>query len=212
MSLKHPPSFSPEDGDDYAHWKKDAEVWSLFSSEAKNKHGAAIYLSLKGSARDAIRGLTVDVLQADTGMEQVIAKLDEVFLKDSATRAYCAFRDFVEYRRSSGDSFSTLFVEFEKRYREVEKHQMILPTGAKAYFLLQAANLTQESERLARTTADLTYDSMKSQVQKVFGELVGNGDETLPMKTEEINFTRGYQRGRGRGSNQRARPFRRKLI
>ena len=43
MSLKHPPTFDPEEGDDYVNWKKDAEVWSLLTTEATTKHGKAIY-------------------------------------------------------------------------------------------------------------------------------------------------------------------------
>ena len=215
MSLKHPPTFSPEEGDDYVNWKKDAEVWALFTTEAKSKHGAAIYLSLKGTARDAVRGITSADLQKETGLEEVVKLLDAVYLKDIATQAFCAFKDFVDYRRSSGDSFSTFIVEFEKRNREIIKHEMKLPTGAQAYFLLQAANLTSENERLARATATLDYDSMKTQIQKVFGETIGNVDETLPVKTEEANYTRGFQgqgsRGRGRSMSQRTRmPFQRR--
>ena len=73
-----------------------------------------------------------------------------------------------------------------------------LPTGAKAYFLLQAANLTIYNERLARATAKLDYADIKIQIQKVFGVTVGNGDDTLPIKTEGCNYTRGRPyRGRG---------------
>ena len=85
------------------------------------------------------------------------------------------------------------------RYREVENHDMVLPSGAKAYFLLQAANLTIDNERLARATAKLDYNDMKTQIQKVFGENVGNGAETLPVKTEECNAVEecNYTRGGG---------------
>ena len=76
---------------------------------------AAIYLSLKGTARDAVRGISSDELKKDTGFQEVIKLLDAVYLKDTATRAYCAFKDFVDYRRSSGDTFSTFIVEYDKR-------------------------------------------------------------------------------------------------
>ena len=102
-----------------------------------------------------MRGISAETLKSDTGFDEVIKILDSVYLKDTATRAYCAFKDFVEYRKSSGDTFAVFIVEFEKRYREVEKHEMTLPTGAKAYSLLQAANLTIDNERLARATAKL---------------------------------------------------------
>ena len=213
MSLKHPPNFSPEDGDDYGNWRKDTEVWTKFTTEPKEKHGAAVYLSLKGTARDAVRGISVGDLEKATGFDEVIKLLDAVYLKDRATQAFCAFKDFVDYRRGSGDSFATFIVEFEKRNREIVKHAMTLPTGALAYFLLQAANLTIDNERLARATATLDYDSMKAQIQKVFGETIGNPDETLPVKTEEVNYTRGFgrgNRGRGRGSLRSRPPFQRR--
>ena len=84
---------------------------------------------------------------------------------------------------------------------------MKLPTGAKAYFLLKAANLTTDNERLARTTANLDYEDMKNQIQKVFGDTAGNADGTLPFKTEDCNYAsyrgRSGIRGRGRPSQRR---------
>ena len=167
--------------------KQDISVWRLCTKDEKKKHAAQVYLSLKGAAREAVRGIAHEDLVKDDGFETLIAVLDKIYLKDTATQAYCAFRDFVEYRRSGGETFSVFFIEFEKRYREVEKSDMKLPSGVKAYFLLQAANLTTENERLARTTAKLEFDDMKVQLQKVFGEAQGNGkDAAVPIKTEEV--------------------------
>ena len=108
----------------------------LIKEDNKKQCGAAVYLSLQGTARDAVRGIETKVLQTEQGVDELFKLLDAVYLRDDATKAYCAFKDFVEYRRSSGETFSIFIVEFEKRYREVEKHKMVLPTGAKAYFLL----------------------------------------------------------------------------
>ena len=103
-TIKNPPTFNPDsEGDDYGNWKKDVEVWHLFTSEGKGKQGAAVYLSLKGTARDAVRGLDAAKLKSDTGFEEVLNLLDTVYLRDTATQVYCAFRDFAEYRRSSGE-------------------------------------------------------------------------------------------------------------
>ena len=153
----------------------------LVGDVKKKQHGAAVYLSLHGRAGDAMRSNT------EHGLEELIRLLDALYLKDSATQAYCAFRDFVEYRRRCGETFSVLIVEFEKWYRDVKKHDMKLPTGAKAYFLLQAANLTLDNEQLVRATTKIDYDDMKNQIQKVFGDTVGNADHSLPVKTEESN-------------------------
>ena len=98
------------------------------------------------------------------------------------------------------EKLAVFIAKFEKQYRYVEKHHMKLLIGAKAYILLQAANLTIDNEQLARVTAKLDDDDMKNQVQKVFGDTVGNTDDTLPVKTEEFNYTtyRGQGGMRGR--------------
>ena len=115
MSIKNPPTFCSEDGDDYRAWKQDISVWRLCTKDEKKKHAAQVYLSLKGAAREAVRGIAHEDLVKDDGFETLIAVLDKIYLKDTATQAYCAFRDFVEYRRSGGESFSVFFIEFEKK-------------------------------------------------------------------------------------------------
>ena len=55
MSSKQPPFFNPEN-DTYENWKKDIEVWRLLADE-KVKKGPAVYLSLQGDARSAVRHL-----------------------------------------------------------------------------------------------------------------------------------------------------------
>ena len=187
------------------NWKKDIQVWKVIvGSEKKKQSAAAVYLSLKGTARDAVRDVDLEALQSDNGLEELIELLDGVYLKDTSTQAYCAFRDFVGYKRASGESFATFVVEFEKRYREITKYKMELPSGAKAYFVLQAANLTEENERLARTTVDeLEYDDMKKQIQKVFGDPVGGDGGALPVKSEDCMYTNNYRGGRGGRSRGR---------
>ena len=188
-NMKTPPIFNPEENGDYTNWKMDVEVWRMITKEDKKKHGPAIYLSLQGSAREKVRSIDMEKLSSDTGYEEVIALLDSVFLKDESTRAYVAFKTFVEYRRKMGESYQSFIVAFEKLYTEIAKHKMELPSGAKAYFLLQAANMSEENERLARVSATMDYDSMKDTVQKVFGNNNADG-ESLPVKMEEVNFTK----------------------
>ena len=40
--------------------------------------------------------------------------LDEIFQSDETSRAYHVFKDYVEYRRSSDQSFSSFVTEYEK--------------------------------------------------------------------------------------------------
>ena len=204
-SLKTPPTFNPEGGDDYVNWKLDVDVWRMITKEEKKKHGPAVYLSLQGSARDKARSINQTTLNSDDGYEEVIRLLDSVFLKDESTRAYVAFKEFVEYRRKMGESYSTFIVAFEKLHTEIAKHKMKLPNGAKAYFLLQAANMTEENERLARVSAKMDYDNMKETLHKVFGNNQCTEGDSLPIKTEEVNYTRRQIPRKGYFQNQRGK-------
>ena len=115
-NLKSPPVFSPDENDDYVSWKTDVSVWKAFTETKVEKLGPAIYLSLKGKAREAVRSMDVDNMAKAGGYELIIGELDKVFLSDETSRAFCAFKEYYEYRRSSGEGFSEFIVEFEKRY------------------------------------------------------------------------------------------------
>ena len=181
---KAPPVFNPDEGDAYENWKVDVNVWQLFTKDEKKRQGPAVYLSLKG-ARNAVCALKPAELAEDDGIEKIIETLDKVFQSDESTRAYHAFKEYVEYRRSSGVNYSNFIIDYDKRYREIQKYKMELPTGAQAYFMLQAANLPADLEKLARATAKLEYEDMKDKLQKVFcdSEQIESGD-TIPTKDE----------------------------
>ena len=86
-------------------------------------------------------------------------------------------------------------------------YKMDLPEGVQAFFLLNAANMTEENEKLARTTAGkLTYSNMKETIMRIFGDPGAVGDEVKAPAIKEEVFYAGYRRGsnrrsgRGRGS------------
>ena len=80
--LASPPSFNP-DTDDYENFKSDVEVWKMLIKEDNKKQcGAAVYLSLQGTARDAVRGIETKVLQTEQGVDELFKLLDAVYLRD----------------------------------------------------------------------------------------------------------------------------------
>ena len=175
--IKYPPVFDPDEDNDYVSWKNDVEVWKLYTSEDK-KLGLAIYLSLKGKARDAVRELKPQDLNADDGFDIVIRNLDSVYLKDETIREFCAFQEFHSYKRSSGENFSDFIVKWEHLYQKIVQFDMKLPEGVKAYFLLNAANMSAEYDKFARTTVkELNYAEMKDKVMKIFGDPLMTDDK-----------------------------------
>ena len=74
---------------------------SIYQGSTK-RQWPTVYLSLKGRAREAARGISINDLKKDDGVEEILRILDEIF---QTTRAYHAFKDYVEYRPSSDQNF-----------------------------------------------------------------------------------------------------------
>ena len=202
------PVFHVEEDDDYLAWKNDIEVWKMLTDVKTEKLGAAVYLAVKGKAREVLRNLKPEDLGKAGGFEAVIAALDAVYLKDETTQAYCAFKDFYEFRRSSGQGFAEFIVEYDQLYHKVKKYGMELPEGVQAFFLLKAANIASESEKLARATAKLEYKDMREKLARIFGDPgVLEEKGRAPDVKEEVLYGQDYEKkkyiGRGRSANQR---------
>ena len=77
---------------------------------------------------------------------------------------------------------------------------MDLPEGVQAFFLLNPTNMTEENEKLARTTAGkLTYSNMKETIMRIFGDPGVVRDKVKAPAIKEKVFYAGY----GRGSSRR---------
>ena len=100
---------------------------------------------------------------------------------------YWVSRDFVEYWRTSIDSLSVFFSEFEKQYQEVEKHETILRLDLKDFF---STRRKLNLRYWARTAAKLEFDEIKQQLQKAFGEAIFNSkDGAVSLKAEGTLYT-----------------------
>ena len=139
--LKDPPTLS--DDVDYADWKIDLEIWELYTSLAKNRRGPALYLSLKGKARDCIRGLTKEQIGAENGVETIKKRLDEVMQSDENMRTFTCFKTFYDYRRPAGCSIQEFIIKYERLYCKLGAFNIELPEGVQAFFLLTAANISE---------------------------------------------------------------------
>ena len=78
-SSKVPPPF--KEGDDYDVWRKDLELWQLFTDLEAKKQAIAVHLSLSGRARSATNELTVEEMGGENAMK-LLAKLDRVYARD----------------------------------------------------------------------------------------------------------------------------------
>ena len=206
--LKGPPVFDSTAGS-YERWKEDLAIWQILTDLSPPKQAQYLYLSLTGKAKSAVGDVkAADIATNEEGVKFITDKLDQVFLKDANTRAFYAFQEFYDYKRGDGDSFETFIVRFEQLYNKVAEFKMVLPDGVRAFFILRAANISAENNRLlVRTTAgELSYAQVKDKLKKVFGNLSGDDDgEDISVKEEEDVMYSTYNNNRGGRGRSRGR-------
>ena len=188
-SLKAPPVLT--DDINYADWKCDLQVWEMLTELEDKKKGPALFLTLpqKGKARECLRELTPARIGSDNGFKLIVEKLDGVYLEDINYRTFCAFKLFYEFRRSADMTIKDFIIAYESLYHKLDEFDVQLPEGVQAFFVLTAANVDEESERLARVTCpELTYNDMKSTILKIFNDpSASSEDSKIPaIKSEPV--------------------------
>ena len=209
----------------YLMWKKDVEIWQILTSLPKEKQGLDLYMSLEQKYKQFVN-LTVQELSAATGVESIIAKLDELLLQDKDTLAYEAYERFDKFRKVGDMSMVEYINKFDQLYNKAAEYDLTLGTGVLAYLLLKGASLPDSDVKMVRLSlTKLDYSSMKKQLLSVSASFSAASDPSGPqlippekrIKMEDFSDEahwnssmrgrggswgsyRGYS-GRGRGSN-----------
>ena len=168
----------------YSEWKHEVKVWENFINYEKVKLGPCLFLSLSGDARAAAHEIPLDDLNKDDGLDTLIAKLDELYLKDKEGSAFEAYESFEKYQRPNDMDINRYINAFERLYQKAKNFTLVLPDGVLAYRLLKSANLSSEHEQLAKATLpSLTYANMKKQLKKIFND-VSTASSPISVKVE----------------------------
>ena len=114
----------------YTDWKKLLQIWTGFTSLEKKKQGPALVLTLDGKAQEAALELTSDEIYADSGVPNIIKRLDKIYMKDSLTEKYNAIENFESFKRS-GNNMKEFLIEFDKRLKI--KNYITYPDDLLAY-------------------------------------------------------------------------------
>ena len=174
----------------YDSWKKSVTIWSTFTSLPAAKQGAAVLLTLEGSARDAVLELSEDQISGDNGLPNVIKRLDELYLKDKTLQKYKAFDAFDNYRWPSHTPIPEFLHEFNMLSDKLQSYGTTLSDDLLAYKLLKATNLSPDHEKLAKATCKLKYKSMKDQLHKIFADMTTTSSPgATGLQANEIHIT-----------------------
>lgn len=152
-----PPTF--EEGEPYKSWKNEVNIWTRVTDLEEKKQALAVALALSGRARDMAMEIPVDNLNKDTGIATLLAKLDNLFLKEEKDRLYKAYSDFDHIIKEVYMSMADYIIDFEQHYSRMRKYNMELPNAVLAFKLLDTACLDVMDRQLALTACADLYKS-----------------------------------------------------
>ncbi|CAG2196723.1 unnamed protein product [Mytilus edulis] len=194
-SFKNPPTFDPRSMT-YETWKNEISVWQLVTDLKVDKQALAVSLTLTGNAREVAMDVPAADLAKEDGMAKLITQLDKAFLRDDKDKAYEAYKNFDTFVKTENLSMSDYIIEFDKRYSKSKKYDMTLPEAVLAFKLLDNAGLSSRDKQLALTaSSDVKYTSMKSALQRIFGERMSGPSEntgivpSITIKQEPVYYT-----------------------
>lgn len=144
-------------------------------------------LALSGRAREPAMEIPVDDLNKDTGMNTLVTKLDDLFLKEEKDQVYEVYSSFDRIMKDSSVSTTDYIIIFEQGYSRMRKYKMELPDAVLAFKLLDTACLEVKDRQLALTACtDLDFASMKSALKRIFG---GKPASTVGINQETAYLT-----------------------
>ena len=117
--------------------------WELATSMDKTKRALMVFLSLEGTAREAVLELDTAVLNSEDGMKKLYEKLDTLFLEDINQSAFRAYETFENYQRPPGTSLEDFLIEFGQLVAKLKDFNILLPEPVLAFRALKNANITK---------------------------------------------------------------------
>ncbi|ESP03465.1 hypothetical protein LOTGIDRAFT_171402 [Lottia gigantea] len=202
-SYKNPPYFGPDTV--YDTWKNELEIWRRVTDLDADKQALAITLSLTGRARERAVQIPADYLDSERGIDILIAKLDDIFKKETKDATYEAYLSFENFRKTDDMSIETYVIEFERLNTRLVRYGIELPDAVLAFKLLDNACLSTQGRQMSLTAAaDLTYSDMKSALKRIFGAKIP--DVLTSSVKLEVNATassRRFTRGKYQTSESR---------
>ena len=157
----------------WKEYKKELMMWKTLTSLEATKIGPALYLALKGKAKEVIKDIEITEIAVDGGFDKIVETLDDIFKKDENQESYLTYKTFEEFKRPKDMKVKDYVIKFESLHAKLKSLKMELPEGVKAYRLLHSANMSEEENRLCLATIrEFKYEDMKMQLMKICGDEV----------------------------------------
>ena len=190
--IKNPPLL--DDLENYEQWKEDVKMWKEITDLKKNKQALAVHLTLKGQAKEVANQVSTADKKKDNGLEILLDKLDEAFLKEPERRKFMAYQDFEECVRKEEMSICDFMRVFDTKYFKMKEKGMELPDEVLAFRLIKNCKMTEiQREQVMASTKPLSFKEVRATLKRMFESSTvssrGNGaNQEIKVKEEPIGL------------------------
>ena len=197
--MKNPPVL--ENIEDYEQWKEDVLIWKEVTDMGKKKQALAVHLTLKGRAKEVANRVPTEDKKKDDGLETLLAKLDEAFLKEPERRRFMAYRDFEKCIRKEGVTICEFMGEFDAKYFKMTEKKMVLPDEVLAFRLVENCRLTKvEMNQVMASTKPLSFVEVRATLKRMFEsggdtDKCNEGEHGVRVKEEPVYVTKTRDSG-----------------
>ena len=186
--------------DKYSTWRKEMLIWELATLLEKTKRALMVFLSLEGTAREAVLELDTAVLNYEDGMKKLYEKPETLFLEDINQSAFRAYETFENYQRPPGMSLEDFLIEFGRLVAKLKDFNIPIPEPVLAFRTLKSSNITKDNEKLVKATvSELMLSSISDQLRKIiYGHSSSDSSpNTSPVVVKNemdiVNYTESNQ-------------------
>ena len=139
------------DGKNYDNWKLRIEIWSDVSKVKKSEQARMLQSKLGETAFDTTKHMDINVLKSDVGVEELLKKLDELYIPDKLHYGRQVFDKYKGIVRRDNETFIAYIQRFLSLYKDVNKFNPDMPFYGEswaAYDLLNSSKLSPENKKL----------------------------------------------------------------
>ena len=190
--IKNPPLL--DDLENYEQWKEDVLMWKEVTDLSKNKQALAVHLTLKGQAKEVANQVSTVDKKKDNGLEILLDKLDETFLKEPERRKFMAYQDFEECLRKDETPVCEFMREFDTKYYKMKAKGMELPDEVLAFRLVKNCRLTEvQKDQVMASTKPLSFKEVRATLKRMFessGSVEDEISQGIKVKEETLYGTK----------------------
>jgi len=92
-------------------------------------------------------------MNKQNGLKTLIEAFDELYLRDNVDLSYPALRELGTFAKTEEINMDEFIIEYERRYGQCKKYEMMLPDAVLSFKLLDSSGLSQNKKQLVLTAA-----------------------------------------------------------